>query len=120
MGKKTMNFPYYTQTGNIMSDEDASTFYGKYALFGTICFASIVHIWESYLDSRQKKSYQITTFPKNLEITVTNIDKERQLKKQQETKNDDETKKEEKKDDSDNQKDKVDPNAPLLPQLRSK
>merc|ERR1711933_137664 len=121
---KIMNFPYYTQTGNVMSEEDASTFFGKYALFGTIGFAMIVHFWESYLDSRQIKSYQITTFPKQLEITVTNIDKERaEAKKQQqgEEKKDDKEEEEKKEDDGDeNSKDKVDPNAPLLPQLRSK
>lgn len=123
--------PLYTQSGSANAgagDEETSPLL-QYSLIGTIMFTLVVALWEGYLDFRQKKSYQKTKFPEQLEVTVSSIDAERERekkengdndKKEEDKKEKDEKKKEEDNEDEASKKDKVDQNAPLLPQLQSK
>ena len=94
--------------------EDASSSPLAYwSLAATVAFTVGVYAWEGYLDARQRGAYQKTQFPKELQMTVSEIDKERAKEpKKKET-----SKKEEADDEI---KDKTDPNKPLLPQLQSK
>ena len=48
-----------------------------FALAGTVAFTALVYAFESHLDGRQRKSYQQTTFPLELETVVSAIDAER-------------------------------------------
>ena len=84
-----------------------------WSLAGTIAFTLFVYVVEGHLDARQKKSYQINEFPKELEKTVAKIDTQRK-----ETSTKPETK-EEKVDDSKNET-SVNRDEPLLQQLQSK
>lgn len=104
----------YSQTGNLSSEASPGTI-GYWALAATVLFTVVVYVFENYLNQRQQRSYQLTEFPKQLEITVGKIDAEVKSKPISEEKED--TEKEEK---SEEDKDKPDRNAPLLPQLRSK
>ena len=45
-----------------------------WSLAGTIAFTLLVYVVEGHLDARQKRSYQITEFPEELEKTVAKID----------------------------------------------
>lgn len=111
--------PLFTQTGGEVGVNPTSTF-GYWALAATIAFTLAVHFFEGYLDARQKKSYQVTDFPAELEKTVSEIDAERK-KELASNKNQDE-KTEEKTEDEpkDGDKKKTDHNKPLLPQLQEK
>lgn len=57
-----------------------------WSLAGTIAFTLLVYVVEGHLDARQKRSYQITEFPEELEKTVAKID----VQKSEDDKNDDE------------------------------
>ena len=116
--------PKYTQLGDSAGPPPDDLF-TTYAVFATIAFTLLVFIFEEYLSLRQKASYRKTEFPSELDSTVGAIDKERaaELKKQEkdctpETSEEKGDKKEEGK--NGDKKAKVDRNAPLLPQLRSK
>eukprot|EP00984_Skeletonema_dohrnii_P017476 scaffold7962_cov67-Skeletonema_dohrnii-CCMP3373.AAC.1 len=91
-----------------------SSLFGDYAIAATILFTLVVFLFEAYLNFRQRKSYHKTDFPRELETTVGNIDRETKSaaasadKTEESSKNDDD------------KKDKVDRNAPILPQLKSK
>ena len=91
-----------------------------WSLAGTIAFTLLVYVVEGHLDSRQKKSYQITEFPKELEKTVAKIDAQ---KKQEPTAtktvsgDDDDDKKT---DGDDDKKSSIDKDKPLLEQLQAK
>eukprot|EP00984_Skeletonema_dohrnii_P013602 scaffold5634_cov116-Skeletonema_dohrnii-CCMP3373.AAC.4 len=105
--------PQYTQTGGTTKAATSSLF-GDYAIAATILFTLVVFLFEAYLNFRQRKSYHKTDFPRELETTVGNIDRETKSaaasadKTEESSKNDDD------------KKDKVDRNAPILPQLKSK
>jgi len=101
--------PLYTQSGGSSgtADGDVSPL-AYWSLAATIAFTLVVYVFEGSLDARQKAAYQKTTFPKQLEMTVSKIDAER-AKEQKE--NSDDKKKENEKD-----KDK----KPLLEQLQAK
>jgi len=77
--------PIYTQStgqfdweGGISAAKDADD--GSFAplmywsLAGTIAFTLLVYVVEGHLDARQKRAYQITEFPEELEKTVAKID----------------------------------------------
>lgn len=95
--------PRYSQTGESMSADDQSSM-GYWALAATIAFTIVVFSFEGNLDARQKDAYLLTSFPKQLEQTVSKIDEERATAKKQ-------AKKEDEDDDA---------TKPLLPQMRSK
>lgn len=56
------------------TDEKTFSPLAYYSLAGTIAFTILVYVVEGHLDARQKKSYQITEFPKQLAKTVAKID----------------------------------------------
>lgn len=106
--------PQYTQTGG--TAKAATSLFGDYAVAATLAFTLIVFLFEAYLNFRQRKSYHKTEFPRELETTVGNIDRETKsaaaaTEKKEESKTSSNGK---------DKKDKVDRNAPLLPQLQSK
>ena len=106
--------PQYTQTGG--TAKAATSLFGDYAVAATLAFTLIVFLFEAYLNFRQRKSYHKTEFPRELETTVGNIDRETKsaaaaTEKKEESKTSS---------NGENKKDKVDRNAPLLPQLQSK
>lgn len=118
--------PLFTQSGGEIT-VDSSSVFGYWALAATIAFTLGVHFFEGYLDARQKKSYQVTDFPVELEKTVSEIDAERK----KELANDKDNKKKDKKtseskgganeeESKDGDEKKNDPDKPLLPQLREK
>mmetsp|Transcript_9551 Transcript_9551/g.14328 ORF Transcript_9551/g.14328 Transcript_9551/m.14328 type:complete len:499 (-) Transcript_9551:2169-3665(-) len=107
--------PQYTQTGGTTKAAATSSLFGDYAIAATILFTLVVFLFEAYLNFRQRKSYHKTDFPRELETTVGNIDRE--------TKSSAADKKVEsssKSSSDDDKKDKVDRDAPILPQLKSK
>ena len=107
--------PQYTQTGGSTA-KAAATALGQYAVAATIIFTLVVFLFEAYLNFRQRKSYHKTDFPSELETTVGNIDRETKS-----TSSSAAATTTDKKDESnDDKKDKVDRNAPILPQLKSK
>ena len=72
--------PLYTQSGDAAtpSDDDSPLSPLAYwSLAATIGFTVLVYSFEGTLDARQKAAYQKTTFPKELEMTVSKIDAER-------------------------------------------
>ena len=93
--------PLYTQSGGA-SDSTAGDVspLAYWSLAATVAFTLFVYAFEGSLDARQKAAYQKTTFPKELEMTVSKIDSERAK----------EPKKQDDKDDK----------APLLEQLQAK
>lgn len=103
--------PLYTQSGgssDTAGGGDVSPL-AYWSLAATVAFTLFVYAFEGSLDARQKAAYQKTTFPKELEMTVSKIDAERAKEpKAQEDQKEPSDKKEE--------KDK----APLLEQLQSK
>eukprot|EP00533_Pseudo-nitzschia_delicatissima_P002388 CAMPEP_0116102462 /NCGR_PEP_ID=MMETSP0327-20121206/13362_1 /TAXON_ID=44447 /ORGANISM="Pseudo-nitzschia delicatissima, Strain B596" /LENGTH=494 /DNA_ID=CAMNT_0003594503 /DNA_START=51 /DNA_END=1535 /DNA_ORIENTATION=+ len=89
--------PIYTQStgqfdweGGISAAKDADD--GSFSplmywsLAGTIAFTLLVYVVEGHLDARQKRAYQITEFPEELERTVAKIDAQKK-----ETSEDDKT-----------------------------
>ncbi len=77
--------PIYTQStgqfdweGGISAAKDADnasfTPLMYWSLAGTIAFTLLVYVVEGHLDARQKRAYQITEFPEELEKTVAKID----------------------------------------------
>jgi len=85
--------------------------FGKYALVGTLVFVVVVFTFEMWLNLRQRRTYHSRKFPAHVEATVSKIDIQRSK----------EGKKLKQSEDSiADIKDKVDPDAPLLPQLKSK
>ena len=74
--------PLYTQSGgfdfaggisaNGSSDDTSALAYWSLAL--TVAFTLLVYTMEGSLDARQKRAYQQTEFPKQLEQTVAKID----------------------------------------------
>lgn len=141
MDAKTMDLsslsftPRYTQlsakAGGASTAADSSES-GHWIVLATILFTIAVFAFESYLSLRQRSSYRRTSFPEELKTTVGSIDAERarELKEKKdkgeeedapaenEEKAADDKKKEG--DGEGEKKDKVDRNAPLLPQLQSK
>ena len=109
--------PVYQQQPPAVEGEDTANTspLAYWSLAATVAFTVGVYAWEGYLDSRQRAAYQKTQFPKELEVTVSEIDKERAKEPKKK-----ETPKEEEDDDDDKKKDKTDPSKPLLPQLQSK
>eukprot|EP00537_Pseudo-nitzschia_pungens_P003359 CAMPEP_0172366154 /NCGR_PEP_ID=MMETSP1060-20121228/13757_1 /TAXON_ID=37318 /ORGANISM="Pseudo-nitzschia pungens, Strain cf. cingulata" /LENGTH=509 /DNA_ID=CAMNT_0013089881 /DNA_START=170 /DNA_END=1699 /DNA_ORIENTATION=+ len=98
--------------------DDSFSAFTYWSLAGTIGFTLLVYALEGHLDARQKKAYQITEFPKELEKTVAKIDAQ---KKTESTEGEPDAKKTEgsSEDDSGN-KDAIDKNKPLLEQLQAK
>lgn len=70
--------PMYTQSGSqdelVAYLKSSSGPLGQYALVATVAFTVVVYLFESSLDARQKRAYQKTTFPTQLETTVSKID----------------------------------------------
>ena len=97
--------------------ETESTLLGYWSLAATVAFTVGVYALEGYLDYRQRAAYQKTTFPKELQTIVSEIDKERAAnpkpapKKGKEDKSDD---------DESKKKQETDASKPLLPQLQGK
>lgn len=113
--------PLYTQSGAPDTDALKGSPFGLYALAATVAFTVGVYLFESSLDGRQKRAYQKTTFPKQLETTVAQIDavdggykKKKIPKKGADVDVDDED------EDTAAAKDKVDDSKPLLGQLQAK
>lgn len=75
--------PSYVQDPDAPKPDESSPF-GYYALAATVAFTAAVYALEGHLDARQKAAYQKTTFPSELETTVSAIDKERQQQKSNE------------------------------------
>ena len=96
-------------------DEYEKTYFSMYALSFTVIFSAAVYAFEFMLDKRQSKAYKKTDFPSELEMTVSQIDAERKLEKDNGDK-----KEETEKNDEDEQKPKFDRLKPLLPQLKEK
>ena len=98
-------------------DDDTFSPLAYYSLAGTIAFTLLVYVLEGHLDARQKKSYQITEFPKELAKTVAKIDS--QIKEPtSQTEGSDKTKEEAK--DGNENKSSIDKDKPLLEQLKEK
>ena len=99
--------PLYTQSGGFDSSSATGSNDGEispltyWSLAGTVAFTMFVYVFEGSLDARQKAAYQVTTFPSQLESTVSKIDTERAKTKS------------EKKEDEEDAK-------PLLEQLQAK
>jgi len=122
--------PIYTQStgafdwaGGISAAEDGTdgsfSLLAYWSLAGTIAFTLLVYVVEGHLDARQKKSYQITEFPKELEKTVAKIDaQKKEPTTKPESTEDDKTK--EGNDNDDEKKSSVDRDKPLLEQLQEK
>eukprot|EP00934_Nitzschia_sp_Nitz4_P001831 Nitzschia sp. Nitz4//scaffold264_size26629//19172//20688//NITZ4_008238-RA/size26629-augustus-gene-0.10-mRNA-1//-1//CDS//3329544809//1831//frame0 len=73
--------PLYTQA-HIPKDEATElSAFALWSLAGTVAFTVLVYALEGSLDARQKAAYQSTTFPKELEMTVSKIDAEREKDK---------------------------------------
>lgn len=77
--------PIYTQSrgefdwsrgisANATEDDGSHSILGYWSLFGTIAFTLTVYLLEGMLDARQKRSYSLTEFPKELAQTVSKID----------------------------------------------
>ncbi|KAG7350859.1 peptidase family M48-domain containing protein [Nitzschia inconspicua] len=73
--------PIYTQSGGFnwdggigskSSENDPSLW--SWSLSLTVAFTLVVYVLEKFLDGRQKRAYQQTQFPKQLETTVAKID----------------------------------------------
>eukprot|EP00978_Attheya_sp_CCMP212_P035519 scaffold154979_cov54-Attheya_sp.AAC.2 len=108
--------PFYTQaaaSGKAVENTDSLLAY--WAVAATVAFTVIVYAFENYLDARQKKSYHVTTFPKELETTVSVIDAEPPKQKKEE-----EAKTDEAKEGGEAKKPEIDQYKPLLPQLQEK
>ena len=109
------------------SDSDSDSVVGPlgmYALAATVAFTVFVYLFESALDARQKRSYQKTTFPKELESTVGKIDAvvegtkfNKQAAPKEKSSKGDEGKTDE---GDDENKPKFDKTKPLLGQLKDK
>jgi len=98
------------------TDDGSFSPFAYWSLAGTITFTLLVYVLEGHLDARQKKSYQITKFPKELEKTVAKIDAQKK-ETTSSTENSEDDKKTE--GDEDN-KDGIDTDKPLLKQLQVK
>jgi STE24 endopeptidase len=103
--------PHYTQ----VPPTDNTTL-ASYAIAATLAFTLLVYLFESYLDLRQRSSYFQTTFPKELESTVSSIDAEIKPNGTDASN----TEKEEDEVTGEETKKQVDKSQPLLPQLQSK
>eukprot|EP00980_Cylindrotheca_fusiformis_P001700 scaffold388_cov114-Cylindrotheca_fusiformis.AAC.9 len=68
--------PLYSQSGGSSSSNDSTLAY--WSLAATVAFTVAVYAFEGHLDTRQKAAYQKTSFPKELEATVSKIDAERE------------------------------------------
>lgn len=110
--------PLYQQQGGgsiaVEGSESQSTtsLLWQWSLVATVTFTVAVYAMEGYLDARQRKAYQKTTFPEELETTVSEID--RQKPNQSKDNHNSETNQEA------NQPNATDSTKPLLPQLRAK
>uniref|UniRef100_A0A7R9X169 CAAX prenyl protease n=1 Tax=Craspedostauros australis TaxID=1486917 RepID=A0A7R9X169_9STRA len=111
--------PLYTQSGAgaEVAAQDGSSSIAAWSLTATIAFTLIVYTLEGSLDGRQKKAYQKTKFPVELETTVSKIDTEtpRTASKKESSKDGD--------NDGDNDgddKDKIKSTESLLKQLQAK
>jgi len=125
--------PIYTQStgefnwaGGISAAKD-STDDGSFSplaywsLAGTIAFTILVYVVEGYLDGRQKNSYEITEFPKELGKTVAKIDAQRkEPSTKSESSKDDKTKEGNNDSDDGGDKSSIDKDRPLLEQLQEK
>jgi len=108
--------PFYTQaTASGKAVENTESLLAYWAVAATVAFTVLVYVFENYLDARQKKSYHVTTFPKELETTVSVIDAEPPKQKKEE-----EAKTDEAKGGDEAKKPEIDQHKPLLPQLQAK
>ena len=71
--------PKYSQSGGILSENEPPPL-EYWALALTVTFTVFVYSFEGYLDGRQKGAYEKTTFPPELEMTVSKIDAEHEQK----------------------------------------
>jgi STE24 endopeptidase len=109
-----------TTTDN--NDDDESTFspLAYWSLAGTIGFTLLVYFLEGNLDARQKKSYQIIEFPKELEKTVAKIDAQKKNDESSSSTDDDDDNNNKTSKKNDDKKDSIDKDKPLLEQLQAK
>jgi len=123
--------PLYTQStgefdwaGGISAAKDAAddgsfSLLTYWSLAGTIAFSLLVYVVEGHLDARQKQSYKITEFPKELQKTVAKIDaQKKEPAAKPESSEEDKTK--EGKVNDDESKSSIDKDRPLLEQLQDK
>lgn len=114
--------PYYSQSGSVSASEIETDSLEYWIVAATILFTVVVYVFENYINQRQQLAYEKTEFPKELEVTVRQIDQDFAAK----SKNPDVTVsppnevKEEKTAVDETKDDKPDRNAPLLPQLHAK
>ena len=111
-------------------DDDAAVSSLNYwSLAATVAFTVAVFLLEEYLNSRQRRTYLRTKFPAELQLTVSAIDEEREKSppsssdSSSSSSDNKDTKKSSAAADDDaakSNKDKVDMDKPLLPQLQSK
>jgi len=117
--------PLYTQEDSISQDASDYSIVQYWVLFATIAFTLTVFLFEDYLDARQKRAYELTEFPTELEAIVQKMDNETKQRQEKEPKSAEEEKpKDESNDKKDNEEDetkeKTDRNKPILPQLQVK
>ena len=110
--------PRYTQaSAGAYVGEGVDDLFAKYALFGTLLFTAVVFTFEMWLTLRQRRTYHSREFPGHVEATVRKIDEQRSKEGK---KSEEANLAKQSEDATDDNKDKVDPDAPLLPQLKSK
>ncbi|KAL7544698.1 hypothetical protein ACHAWF_008069 [Thalassiosira exigua] len=106
--------------GDDGSSSSSDDLFATYAVAATLAFSLVVYLFESYLSLRQRRSYHKTEFPSELEGTVGKIDAEREREKKEKGEETEKEGEEAKEGGEASSKEKVDRDAPLLPQLRSK
>jgi len=106
--------------------KDEYSLYTHWALAVTVAFTVGVYALEGVPDARQKRAYQRTTFPVELEKALSVVDRERAAERAEKNKGkaDDDGGKGEKTENGDSKNKKepslVESTEPLLPQLKSK
>jgi STE24 endopeptidase len=121
--------PIYTQSGGwdwvngisiISSNDTTHTSLMYWSLALTVAFTILVYTFEGSLDARQKRSYQKTDFPKQLETTVAKIDAQGNGTTQQSSSLSKKKKETTTEDDDDATKKDTTTDKPLLQQLQDK
>jgi STE24 endopeptidase len=115
--------PLYTQSGGDAAASITSTesLFGQYAMAATIVFTVLVYTFEGSLDARQKRAYQKTAFPKELEQIVSAVDREQQQQNQKSDKKENDKKGEQvKEENKEDDKNSIKKDQALLPQLQAK
>lgn len=115
--------PIYSQSEQNPAIASESVTY-TYAMALTILFTVFVYVFEHMLDERQARAYRITTFPKQLEQTVSKIDRDAAATKKDNSASDADADAKDvsgkDKEGEEKSNDKLDKAKPILPQLQDK